>query len=204
MTPSDFQPPVIQFKKLDDLPPGRPNTSDEVMRAMTVLHKMLHAQSEAYGGKDSKLLAAGIAEAAPTFKTFLRLCEAQELSDTEKARRSDLYDRWKKLINMSPGAVEKFKKQQLEVARKNPKLYPGLKPAAAKSIGISSGVQSADWIIKMKRSPVALWTPEMWKWAGKQVSFVSRMSGNAGPLFDKDGNPTRKLLSLKIWGNDPT
>jgi hypothetical protein len=55
----------------------------------------------------------------------------------------------------------------------------------------------------MKNTPVKEWTPEMWRWAGKQVSFVSRMLGNSGPLYDADGNPTRKLLSLKIWGHSP-
>lgn len=32
------------------------------MAAMKVLHKMIHAQAKAYGGKNSKLLPAGIAE----------------------------------------------------------------------------------------------------------------------------------------------
>jgi hypothetical protein len=64
-------------------------------------------------------------------------------------------------------------------------------------------VQSAEWIAKMKKTPVKQWTPEMWTWAGKQVSFVSRMLGNAGPLRDEHGEPTRKLLSLKIWGHNP-
>ena len=78
-----------------------------------------------------------------------------------------------------------------------------MKPHEAAKVGISSGVQSARWIIKMKATPMSKWTPEMWKWAGKQVSFVSRMLGNAGPLRDKDGQPTRKLLSLKVWGHNP-
>lgn len=64
-SPSDFAAPEIEFKKLDDLPGkglGKAYTPDQIMAAMKVLHKMIHAQAKAYGGKNSKLLAAGIAE----------------------------------------------------------------------------------------------------------------------------------------------
>lgn len=64
-TPSDFAKPEFEFNKLDDLPnkgKGKPHTADAIMKAMAVLHKMIHAQAKHYGGKDSKLLPAGIAE----------------------------------------------------------------------------------------------------------------------------------------------
>lgn len=64
-SPSNFAKSEIKFDKLDDLPnkgKGKPHTSDEVMKAMAVLHKMIHAQAQHYGGKESKLLPAGIAE----------------------------------------------------------------------------------------------------------------------------------------------
>lgn len=126
----------------------------------------------------------------------------EDVSDSEQKRRDDLYARWKKLVNMSASQVESFKASQLKLAKQSDSKYPGLKPKEARSLGISSGVQSAQWIVKMKRTPRVEWTPEMWKWAGKQVSFISRMLGNEGPLM-KDGQPTRKLLSLKIWGHNP-
>lgn len=122
----------------------------------------------------------------------------------DEDRKKEIYSRWRKLINMTAAEVENFKTKQLELAKKSDKLYPGLKPKEARKIGISSGVQSAEWIIKMKNTSVKDWTPEMWKWANKQISFVSRMSGNKGPLYDDKGNPTRKLLSLKIWGHNPS
>lgn len=82
MTPSNFAKPEIEFKKLDDLPgkgKGKAHTAKEIMHAMKVLHQMIHAQARAYGGKDSKLLPAGIAEnERPTFKTFIRLCNEAE------------------------------------------------------------------------------------------------------------------------------
>jgi len=83
-TPSNFAAPEIKFKKLDDLPgkgKGKPHTAAEIMHAMKILHRMIHAQAEKYGGKDSKLLPAGIAEEAPTFKTFLKLCNQHAKSE---------------------------------------------------------------------------------------------------------------------------
>lgn len=127
----------------------------------------------------------------------------EDVTPGEQKRRQELYAKWRELINMSAASIEAFKAKQTAKGRKDPKKYPGLKPKAAAKIGISSGVQSAEWIAKMKKTPVKDWTPEMWKWAGKQVSFVSRMKGNDGPLRDENGEPTRKLLSLLIWGHNP-
>lgn len=127
----------------------------------------------------------------------------EDATASEMARKQELYAKWRKLINMSPSSIESFKNSQTHKGRADPKKYPGLKPKQAASLGISSGVQSANWIIKMKGTPNKDWTPEMWKWAGKQVSFVSRMLGNSGPMRDENGEPTRKLLSLKIWGHNP-
>lgn len=123
-----------------------------------------------------------------------------KLTDEQRIK----YKKWRELVNMSPSALRKFKETQMSAGKKNASKYPGLKPAEARAHGISSGVQSANWILKMKETPVAQWTPEMWRWAGKQISFISRMKGNAGPLYDSKGNPTRKLLSLKIWGHNPS
>lgn len=53
---------MSDFKKLDDLPKGRPNSYEEVMKAMSVLHKLLLKQSEAYGGKNSKYIPAQVVE----------------------------------------------------------------------------------------------------------------------------------------------
>jgi hypothetical protein len=43
------------MKKLDDLPKGKPNTYDDVMRALAVLHKGVLKQAALYGGKNSRL-----------------------------------------------------------------------------------------------------------------------------------------------------
>lgn len=114
-----------------------------------------------------------------------------------------MYRRWRSLVNMTPSALQAFRDTQMARGNKRSSEYPGLKPAEARKQGISSGVQSSNWIIKMKNTAVVDWTPEMWRWCGKQISFISRMKGSAGKLRDANGEPTRKLLSLKIWGHNP-
>lgn len=110
--------------------------------------------------------------------------------------KQNIYSKWKHLVNMSKSELEKFynSKEGKEA---------GLTPSESKEKHIHNGRQSARWIIKMKDTPVSKWTPAMWEWAKRQINFISRMSGNSGPLFDSKGNKTRKYTSLLIWGNNP-
>lgn len=116
---------------------------------------------------------------------------------------AEKYKKWKLLVNMSPSELTKFRDKQLDLAKKDKSQYPGLKKKEADELNISSGMESCEWILKMKHTNVSDWTPTMWKWCNKQISFISRMSKNKGVLIDENGEPTRKLLSLKIWGHDP-
>jgi hypothetical protein len=36
--------------------------------------------------------------------------------------------------------------------------------------------------------------------SSRRASFLARMAGNDGAEYDKNGEPTRLLLSLKAWG----
>lgn len=111
--------------------------------------------------------------------------------------QDETYKKWKTLVNMSKGELEKFyHSKEGEEA--------GLSDEEAKKLGIHSGRESARWIMKMKDTPHSEWTPTMWGWARRQISFISRMSGGRGELYDDKGNKTRKHTSLLIWGNDPT
>jgi GNAT superfamily N-acetyltransferase len=121
------------------------------------------------------------------------LAKGGDISDEDK---KETYKKWKSLVNMSKSELEKFyNSEEGKVA--------GLTASQAKSQGIDSGRESARWIMKMKDTSVKDWTPTMWKWAKKQISFVSRMSGNKGQLYDEKGNKTRKHTSLLIWGHNP-
>jgi hypothetical protein len=123
----------------------------------------------------------------------LNFAKGGMLSDEEKG---ETYKKWKSLVNMSKSELERFyNSEEGKVA--------GLSASEAKKQGIDSGRESARWIMKMKSTPVGKWTPAMWRWAKKQISFISRMSGNKGKLYDEKGRKTRKHLSLLIWGNNP-
>jgi predicted DNA-binding WGR domain protein len=123
-----------------------------------------------------------------------KMAKGGEISDEEK---KETYKKWKSLVNMSKSELEKFyNSEEGKVA--------GLSASQAKSLGIDSGRESARWIMKMKDTSVKNWTPTMWKWAKKQISFISRMSGNKGKLYDESGAKTRKHTSLLIWGHNPT
>lgn len=108
----------------------------------------------------------------------------------------ETYRKWKSLVNMSAIQLQKFMDtEEGKVA--------GLSKQKASALGIRSGRESAKWILKMKKTPVSEWTPTMWTWAKRQISFISRMKGNKGELYDKNKNKTRKHTSLLIWGHNP-
>lgn len=103
---------------------------------------------------------------------------------------------WRNLVNMSADEIEAFLKTP-EGKR------AGLSRSEAQQQGIRSGQDSARAIIRMKRKDPRQWTSAEWEWARRQVGFIKRMSGNRGKLLDDKGRPTRKLLSLWVWGHAP-
>jgi hypothetical protein len=109
--------------------------------------------------------------------------------------KQETAQKWGKLVNMSKSELQRF--YDSEEGKK-----AGLSVSEAKEQGISRGRDSARMILKMKETPKSEWTPDMWRWAGKQINFINRMSGNKGPLY-KDGEKTRKHTSLLIWGHNP-
>ena len=110
--------------------------------------------------------------------------------------KKSIYKKWKSLVNMSASELEKY--YNSEDGKTS-----GLTASEAQKQGIDSGRESARWIIKMKRTKLAEWTSDMWRWANKQISFISRMKGLKGSLLDSKGKKTRKYKSLLIWGHNP-
>ncbi len=132
------------------------------------------------------------------FENQSPLLEAKR--DPDKVKED--YRRWRKLVNMPSSTLEKF----LDTHEgKNAGLT---KKEAKKAGGIKTGRGSARAILRMRSKPFSEWTTEDINWMYRQISFVSRMSGNDGPMFktDKEGKkiPTRKLTSLWVWGHVPT
>jgi RimK family alpha-L-glutamate ligase len=123
---------------------------------------------------------------------------AEEMDDEEK---NSIYKEWSKLVNMGAKELQNF------IDSEDGK-EAGLSRKEAGKAGtgggkITSGRDSARAIVRMLGKKKDDWQAGDWKWANKQISFISRMKGAKGPLRDDKGRPTRKLLALKIWGHNP-
>lgn len=108
---------------------------------------------------------------------------------------------------MSPSEIEKF--LDSEQGKDS-----GLSRAEAKKEGgINTGRDSARALLRMIPSgstwdkALENWSPLDWYWAGRQVSFNSRMLGmkpvKKDPYIDKNGDYTRWYKSMLIWGHNP-
>lgn len=115
-----------------------------------------------------------------------------KLTDEQK----ETYKTWKQLVNMSATELQRFYDS-------TDGKEAGLSKDEAKDEGISRGRDSAKAIIRMKSKKVEDWNSTDWEWAKKQNSFISRMKGMKGALYDDKGNKTRKHTSLLIWGHNP-
>ena len=134
-----------------------------------------------------------IPEPSEADKLFNKFEQGGKLTNNDK---KIIYQKWKSLVNMSYSELLKY-------YNSNEGKESGLTKTEADKQGISSGRESAEWILKMKKTNYKNWTDTMWRWAKKQISFISRMRGNQGELYDDKGRKTRKLMSLLIWGHNP-
>lgn len=150
----------------------------------------IYAPSEVKMAKGGSITPSAISKMTKAEqKAFYKTKEGKELD-------KQTYTKWKSLVNMSKGELKEF--YDSEEGKK-----AGLSASEAKAEGIDSGRESARWIMKMKDIPYTEWTSNMWRWAKKQISFISRMKGVKGDLYDDKGNKTRKHLALLIWGHNP-
>jgi hypothetical protein len=110
--------------------------------------------------------------------------------------KPQLLEQWRRLVNMTPAELEDF------LARPEGRAS-GMTREQADRQGVRSGQDAARAIIRMKRTDPSRWVWKDWDWAQRQVSFIRRMSGMRGDLWDQEDRPTRKLLSLMLWGHLP-
>ena len=128
----------------------------------------------------------------------MTLSERKAFYNSPEGKRLDneTYNEWKELVNMSYSELKDF--YNSPEGKK-----AGLSRSEAKEQGIDSGRTSARWILRMKQTPMSKWTSQMWIWAKKQISFIKRMSGVKGSLYNDKGKKTRKHTALLIWGHNP-
>ena len=120
---------------------------------------------------------------------------AKPRSDEEK---KEIYDKWKKLINMSQKALDSW-------AENDHRLLASINRSEAKSEGgIQSGYDSFHRIKRRKQKPFDEWTAQDFDNASQENGFNSRMLG--GKPGDPIGgsNMSKWEISLKNWGHDPS
>lgn len=120
---------------------------------------------------------------------------AAERSDKEK---DEIYSDWKKLINMSKDALEKWSEDP-------ERLKASLNRSEADSQGdIQSGYDSLHRIKRRVSKPRSEWTSEDYDNAAQENGFNSRMLGN-DPGDPVSGTGKSKWeISLRNWGHDPS
>ena len=149
-----------------------------------------------------------------TFKSFSEFSEnrrkillEEKTPPKESSIDEEVWKKWKQLVNMKASEFKSF--FDSEDAKD-----AGMKQKDADEAGIDSGKESAKKLLLMIPSGTSFklasqtWTPDMWNWARKQISFISRMKGmrkriKGNPFEDEKGDMTRWLKSLLIWGHDP-
>lgn len=109
---------------------------------------------------------------------------------------SELLSEWRQLVNMTPAEIQDFLERPEGRSA-------GMTRQEADRQGLRSGQDAARAILHMKQKDPQHWTFRDWDWAQRQVNFIRRMSGMRGELWDPRGRPTRKLLSLMLWGHLP-
>lgn len=121
--------------------------------------------------------------------------EIKEEAKSDDKNNDELFSKWQTLINMSKSELEKY--IDSGTGKKS-----GMSRKEAEG-SIKRGRDSARAIVRMLGTKKEDWTDNDWDWAKRQVSFISRMSKNKGKLYDEKDRPTRKLMSLLIWGHKP-
>ena len=113
----------------------------------------------------------------------------------ESDKRAETYAAFKKAVNMTPAAIERFldTKESKEV---------GWKGDDGKGSGESVGHASGRHIIAIKRKKKADLTAGDYQHMAKVVGYVSRHMAQ-GPEHKADVKDSRWRYSLMNWGHDP-
>jgi hypothetical protein len=116
-------------------------------------------------------------------------------SDKEK---KEIYDKWKKLINMSQEALNEWAKNpsRLEASLNRDK--------AKEEGGIQSGLDSLHRIKRRKTKPFKEWSDADFDNAAQENGFNGRMlGGKIGQPVGSTGM-SKWEISLRNWGHDPS
>lgn len=133
-------------------------------------------------------------------KNRLEYCKAivseKSHGDSQDKDDQETYRKFTASVNMSSTELLRYAKSDL--GKKS-----GLSRGEAAKQGIVSGRDRPKQIARLLGKPFKQWSDSDFTIANRVISFNARMGGMKGKLTDENGQPTRKLMSLLIWGHDP-
>jgi hypothetical protein len=118
--------------------------------------------------------------------------------DADVSRENaQLYERFQRLVNMRAG--------ELRAHLRSAALREAIATTRRSKRGpLVEGQKAARYVLRMKSLPLAEWNEDMWEHCRKVVTFIERTRRNNAPLLDEAGHASRKLITLRTWGHNPT
>lgn len=119
-------------------------------------------------------------------------------SDAVTSRdNAQLYEKFQRLVNMRAGEMRAHLRssalrEAVAVTRR------------AKRGPLLEGQRVARYVLLMKATPLDEWCDVLWSECRKAVTFIERTRRNNTPLVDETGRASRKLVTLRTWGHNPT
>lgn len=121
-------------------------------------------------------------------------------TDARGRERAEVYERFQRLVNMRPVEIRSH--------LRSPELAAVLeryrrRSRASKTEGIRLGQKMAGHIMQLKNTPVEGWDEQMWERCHRVNKYIEGLRRTPAPVLDEQGQPTRKLLTLRTWGHNP-
>jgi hypothetical protein len=119
-------------------------------------------------------------------------------SEADTSRdNAQLYEKFQRLVNMRAG--------EMRAHLRSSSLREAIATTRrAKRGPLLEGQRAARYVLRMKATPLAEWTDDLWGECRKVVTFIERTRRNNTPLIDEEGRASRKLVALRTWGHNPT
>jgi len=121
------------------------------------------------------------------------------VSDDEDVSRDNaqLYEKFQRLVNMRSG--------ELRAHLRSSVLREAIASTRrAKRTPLLEGQKIARHVLRMKATPLREWDADLWEHCKQVVTFIERTRRNNAPLLDEEGGASRKLITLRTWGHNPT
>lgn len=141
---------------------------------------------ESAGGDEVKINNSG-----KTGRKEIQVNHEKEVMMASDKSKKEIWDEWKKFVNMPPSELEKWLKSEKSKAVGD----------ASDSNKESTGHKSGRHILKIKRTKKADLTEGQWDHMATVIGYIKRHCSQGGPKKNPEDSKWR--YSLMNWGHDP-